>query len=233
MPVKINFVEAADRRTPIGIDAGDETNITSVNPDERDISEESMKAVIGGTTEPENHRANSGRGRGRGYRSNRGKYEYRRYDEQRKYKRKDGYKGHREGVDSESLGQRRGYNDWCEYENMTQCGRTSASDRRQKKQENEGKDREKSEIFKLEKEVAERKFSNGHIALVDTGKMHSMMLTSEQCIDNSQKGPGTAKSDRFRNEGIRAPPGFKIRGSYSEYRGGKRRPTRSKYEDFR
>ena len=196
-----------------------------------------MKAVVCGTTESENRRVNSGRGRGRGYPSNWGKNEYRRYDDQRKYKRKDDYKRHGEEVDSESGEQRRYYNNWGNYEYMTQYRRTSASDRRPKKQENERKDRERSEIFKLDKEVAEQKpedsFSNGHMELVDTGKMHSVMLTSEQCTDSSQKGPSTAKSDRLKNEGKRAPPGFKTRGSYSEYSGGKQRSTRSMYEDFR
>ena len=236
MPVKSTFfVEAADRRTPIEIDAEDETNIVSVNPDERETSEVSMKAVNCGPTESENRRVNSGRGRGRGYCSNWGKNEYRRYDDQSKYKRRNDYK--RRDEDSESVEQRRDHNDWGHYKYMTQCRRTSASDRRPKKQENEGKDRERSEIFKLDKEIAERKseesFSNGHMELVDTGKIHSVMLTSEQCIDSTQKGPSTAKSDRFKNEGKRAPPGFKTRGSYSEYRGGKQRSTRSKYEDFR
>ena len=201
-----------------------------------------MKAVTCGTTESENEsrnrRVNTGRGRGRGYRSNWGKYEYRRHDDQRKYKRKDEYKVYGEGVDSESVRQRRDYNDWDDYENMTQYRRTSASDRRPYKQENKGRDRERSEILKLDREVAKRppreSLSNGHMELVDTSKTHSVMLTSEQCIgSNSQKGPDTTKSDRFKNETKRAPPGFKTRGSYSGYRDGKQRPTRSEYEDFR
>ena len=235
------FVETTDRRTPTETDAGDETCIVRVNPDEREKPKVPTKAVTCGTTgsenDAQNRRVNTGRGRGRGYRSNWGKYEYRRHADERKYKRKDDYKVHGQGVDSESVRQRRDYNDWDDYENMTQCRRTSASDRRPYKQENKGKDRERSEILKLEREVAERKseesLSNGHMELVDTSKTHSVMLTSEQCIgSNSQKGPSTAKSDRLRNEGKRAPLGFKTRGSYPGYRGGKQRPTRSEYEDF-
>ena len=127
MPVKSTFfVEAADRRTPIEIDAEDETNIVSVNPDEREKSEVSMKAVNCGPTESENRRVNSGRGRGRGYRSNWGK----RYDDQSKYKRRNDCK--RRDEDSESVEQRRDHNDWGHYKYMTQCRRTSASDRRPK-----------------------------------------------------------------------------------------------------